>query len=223
MKEKGICAKVDGLLEKLLDGELAVRDEHWVKEELANCADCRKKLESLQKLRALVREVYIEEARSADLDGLYAGVMHKVASRHPTFSQRVADWLDRYRLRLASPLVPIGVVATVGVAVLAAVLIYVSSAPPSRTGPSEVNRNVPVAENQGVPEKSADKPLELAHTPRRPRHDEKPFKKNECYITYYNVDAGTVIIDVDPEGDDPAVVWHFAEEPGTLVEEDNRI
>lgn len=230
MNDKLKCDKVDTLLEKLLDGELAARDEQWVKEELANCEACRHKLESLQKMRALLREVYVTEAKSANLDSLYSGVMKKIAASKPTISQRVADWLDRYRLRIASPVAPLGVAATVVVAILAGVLIYAASNQ-RQSGPSDKKVQAPVAENlPGPGDKQpalADKvekgPAELVHKPRRPRHDERPYKKNECYITYYNVDAGTVIIEIDPEGDEPAVVWHFSEEMMDPTGEDNRI
>jgi hypothetical protein len=234
MNTKRDCRRIGKLLEPFLDGELTAAQQQRVKEELGRCDACRAQYERLQKLRALVREVYVEEARSAALDDLYPGVMAKVAAQPRTLRERVADWIDRYRLGLASPVAPIGVAATVAVAVMAATLIYVSSLD-TGDGQSSVQRPV-VAEQEAeapvtVPVTSPAPQLaggseegmvaERAHTPRRPRHDERPYRKNDFYITYYMVESGTVIVDLDPDGEAPAVVWHFDDDGG--AEEDNRI
>jgi phage terminase large subunit-like protein len=42
--------------------------------------------------------------------------------------------------------------------------------------------------------------------------------KNEAMITYYNAESGIVIVDVDPDGEAPAVVWHFPDEGGAVKE-----
>ena len=236
-KKKQTCEEVQGSLERLLDGELSNQEHEFVKRELAECSSCRRELERLQKLRALVREVFLEEARTADLDALLPGVMAKIHAEPDSLLRRFADWFDRYRLGLASPLAPVGVAATVAVAVIAGTLIYFSSGDIGKDGSTlEPDRAVaekgfepaggeasPAALAAGAPEAERTADGDTALTGRRPRHDERPYKKNECFVTYYNVESGTVVIDVDPEGDEPAVVWHFSDDLESPVGEDNRI
>jgi hypothetical protein len=237
------CKDVEKLLERYLDGELGSRDSGLVLEELAQCDKCRQQFESLQKMRALIREVYVEEVKSADLDGLLPGVLRQIEQQKKGLWSRVLTWLERYQLGMASPVAPVGVAVTIAVAVVAATLIYVS-----HTGPvgfevdvgGSSDRHLEVAEKadgatRPVHTKTGQDSSPEARkvvadgaaadvTPRRPQHDEKPFRKNECYITYYKVDSGIVIVDVDPDGDAPTVVWHFSDENNPAgTEEDNRI
>jgi anti-sigma factor RsiW len=237
-EKKKTCQKVSQMLDQFLDGELSPADQEWVEERIESCQDCKAELSRLRKLRALVHEVYFEEARRVDLDALLPGVMARVKAEKVTLWQKVLTLLDRYRLGLASPMVPVGVAATVAVAVIAFTLVYVSSGGGSIGVPGQGttvavdspagagSREAPVVAQ--APERAAamDDSAVLASsdvvTPRRPAHAEKPFKRNEFYITYYNVDSGTVVIDVDPDGDEPAVVWHFDDDGGGNLE-DNRI
>jgi len=224
------CGKVEQLLELFLDGELPAGEQMRVKEELATCRECRAEFERLQKLRALVREVYVDQVKSANLDEVLPGVMARIGDGRRSWLTRLQDWLDKYRLGLASPVAPVGVAATVAVAIMAATLIYVSTGPTS--APGQMRQAGPVADqeasavvaDEGVPDvakKAAADNAKLTAR-RRPRHEERPFRKNECYITYYKVESGTVVVDVDPEGEVPTVVWHFADDP-QRSEEDNRI
>ncbi len=236
-KTKKTCEEVRNSLEKLLDGELSVQEHEVVKRELSDCPSCRQEFERLQKMRALVREVFLEDARNADLEELLPGVMAKIQAEPDSLLKRFSDWLDKYRLGLASPLAPVGVAATVAVAVIAGTLIYVSSGEATKDGNAlqpdrtVAEKSVAPAADEGAPSALASKaPGEVLAddgehglTGRRPRHDEKPFKKNECFVTYYNVESGTVVIDVDPEGDEPAVVWHFSDDLESPAVEDNRI
>ncbi len=232
MSEKKNCQPISRLLEKFLDGELTPQQEQMVKAELAECESCRIEYEKVSRLRALVREVYVEEARRADLDDLLPGVIERIKSRPPSLKSRLADWIERYRIGLASPVAPIGVAATVAVAIIAATLIYATNSTPdgahksvaptlaeskSESGPADE----PAPPGATAPDESALAKTQV-RTPRRPRHEERPFRKNESYITYYNAKSGTVIVDADPDGEDPTVVWHFADEGGAVLE-DNKI
>ncbi len=218
------CRDVANMVPKFLDGELTRQEEQAVKSELAECASCRAHYERLQKLRALVREVYVEEARTADLDGVLPGVMAKIANRSLTWRERLTDWLDRYRLGLASPVAPLGVAATLAVGVIAATLIYASSAGPDGAPAGPVTApQLALSQGADVRADSGNESLSAQataqnKTPRRPAHDETPFMKNEAMITYYNAESGIVIVDVDPDGEAPAVVWHFPDEGGAVKE-----
>ncbi len=230
MSERKDCQSTSRLLEKFLDGELTPIQVRQVKAELAECEDCRLEYEKVSRLRALVREVYVEEARRADLDDLLPGVLQQIKNRPPSIKERLADWIERYRIGLASPVAPIGVAATVAVAIIAATLIYATNSSPegSRQGvaPTLAESTAPdgpadVAAPPGAVEgKKSALAKSKVRTPRRPRHEEKPFRKNEAYITYYNAKSGTVVVDADPDGEEPTVVWHFADEGGGLQEED---
>lgn len=237
MNDKTNCKTVMKLLEQFLDGELSAQQEDWVKDELGRCQDCRTKYERLQKLRVLIREVYVEEARTAELQDILPGVLGKLENRTPSPWERVGDWLEKYKLGLASPVAPLGVAATVAVAIIAATLIYVSSNVPSATNGlstspalAEQSEESPHGETKLADRGSSDKEAmdrKVADagadgTHRRPRHDERPYKTNECFITYYKVTSGTVIVDVDPDGDAPTVVWHLPD-TDAAAEENNRI
>lgn len=237
------CERVSALLEQFMDGELTAQEQDLVKEELAGCQQCRARFDRLQKLRALVREVYVDEVRTADLSELLPGVMERIKGEKVTVWNRLANWVDKYRLGLASPVAPLGVAATLVVVVMAATLVYVSSNTPHMASPSTgagsqgmaaeeaaptTGETVELARKEEQPKVSGgvlgEGPGQLAAAGnRRPRHEEKPFRKNECHVTYYNVDNGIVIVDVDPDGDAPTVVWHFPEEGAPSGEEDNRI
>ncbi len=62
---------------------------------------------------------------------------------------------------------------------------------------------------------------ELAAGNRRPAEPERAFHRNELYVDSTDVDQGIVIVDVDPEADTPAIVWHLQEEP--MIGEDGAI
>jgi hypothetical protein len=120
------------------------------------------------------------------------------------------------------------VAATVVVAAAAAFFLYLSSTggrgPAAPPGPPAVA--VETASPPAGPAVAQAPPA--AGTPamannRRPAYQEKDFRKNECRITSYNVSSGTVIIDVDPDGDEPAVVWHFTDDQAPSDREDDRI
>lgn len=232
MSEKKNCQPTGRLLEKFLDGELSPQQEQTVKAELAECESCRVEYERISKLRALVREVYVEEARRADLGDILPGVMRRIRSRPLSLKVRITDWLERYQLGLASPVAPIGVAATVAVAIIAATLIYATNATPEGSrrsvaptlaasdSPATPGDVVAAPQTEGADESALAEAA--VRTPRRPRHEERPFRKNESYITYYNAKSGTVIVDIDPDGEEPTVVWHFRDENGA-VQEDNKI
>ena len=233
------CMETEGLLHRLVDGELGAREEDLVRQELGTCEACRKQFESLQKLRALVREVYTEESNSVDLDAVLPQVMQRIQKQPVTLGSRISDWLDKYRLGLASPLVPMGVGATAVAGIIALGVIYLSTADDAANGTAvkttgmawtapATESGTQVALNEGEPEQDATGSwvagAEGDRERRRPPHDEKGFGKNKCYVEGYNVETGVVLIDMDTEGDQPTVVWHYSdedEEPS--VEEDNRI
>lgn len=228
MNEKKNCQQTAQLLEKFLDGELTPQQEHLVKVELANCGSCRLEYEQLSRVRALVREVYVEEARRADLEDLLPGVIQRIKSREPSLMGRFADWLERYRIGLASPVAPIGVAATVAVAIIAATLVYATNSSPDGSTRSVAPTVAELSDSTGAADVAGETSGEsavaqgVAKTPRRPRHEERPFRKNETYITYYNAKSGTVVVDADPDGEDPTIVWHFDDDGGAL-QEDNKI
>lgn len=225
------CKKVSKLLEQFLDGELSAQEEELVKSELASCAKCRREFERLTKLRALIREVYKSEVERTNLAEILPEVQKKLSKKPAGLSERLWIWLDRYRLRLVSPLAPIGIAATLVMAVLAATLIFVSNQTPKTASKKGVvvSAEPKVTATRPEPGITDGKPMKEAtlvvgaDRPRRGPYKEKPYRRNECQITYYEVRSGTVIVEVDPDGDAPVVVWHFLEEGESSGGEDNRI
>jgi len=221
------CKRIEALLGPYFDGELAERERRQVEDELARCASCRAQLDQLHKLREALRGRYLEEAMRANLDGLLPAVMGKVREHRHTVWDRISDWLDEVKLGLASPAVPLGAAGALALAVVTATLIYSmqsGSEPQPRAGavavaPAEDGHAVALA---GPGEADVTLAGGDEDVRRRPRHDEAPLGRNQCYITYYQVDSGIVIVDVDPDGETPTVVWHFADD-AEQIEEGNRI
>ncbi len=235
MSNKVECRDVREMLERFLDGELSPQEHDRVRNELAHCQECRQQLDRLQKLRALIREVYVEEVRRVNLDAVLPGVMTRIQNQERGWKERILAWLERYQIGLVSPAAPLGVAAALAAAVIAGTLIYATSGPTEGpdvgkarvevaaddpAAPAEAESGTMLAGAQGT---AADVLVQDASANRRSAHEEKPFKRNECYVTYYQVDSGTVIVDVDPDGDAPAVVWHFEGEGSPEPGEDNRI
>ncbi|MBM4355465.1 MAG: hypothetical protein FJ109_17035, partial [Deltaproteobacteria bacterium] len=134
MSNKAECRNVREMLERFLDGELSPQEHDRVRGELARCQECRQQFDRLQKLRALIREVYLEEVRRVSLDAVLPGVMERIRAERPGWWQRVMAWLERYQLGLVSPAAPLGVAAALAAAVIAGTLIYATSGTPEGPG-----------------------------------------------------------------------------------------
>lgn len=231
MKKLDPCTQARQLLEPFMDGELPAHEQELVKAELATCSACRAEYERLTKMRALVREVYLEEVRSADLDDVLFNVMQRVEQEPKGLVHRFKAWFERYQLGLASPVAALGVAATAAVILMTATLVYVSSRG-ENTGPvpsmmatsdsADVQGEDQESESdQGgttvAMEASATEAAALAPLP-------KSQRPNESFVTYYTAENGTVVIDSDPEGEAPTVLWHFQEEnPEAAPQEDGQI
>jgi len=235
-EKKKNCKRIGPLLGRYLDGELDSQQEAAVSAELASCEVCRAEYNRLQKLGALVREVYIEQLRNVNLDALLPGVEARIAQEPQTWRARIAAFFERYWLGLASPVAPIGVAATLVVVITAATLIYasrstsptdVSFAPGSSVAQIEAgdhgDSRGEIGDSGAYLVEGSNGSVVAGAENRRPMHEEKPYRKNEAYITSYAADSGIVVIDVDLEGDSPAVVWHLQDGPESPAEEDNRI
>lgn len=203
-------------LDPFIDGELGPEERSLVVQHLEQDPEFKAEYDRRMKMRALIREVCIEEGRRAVLDDVLPEVLRRIEAEPPGFGQRVRAWLERYRLGLASMWAPVGVAATVVVALFAGVLIVQSSRHQGAVRSSQVAGN---SSQEGVATAPQNLPNEtdVAGLARRPRHDESGFHKNEAYIMNYSADSGIVVIDVDPEGDLPAVVWHITEEPAESI------
>jgi hypothetical protein len=231
------CKDVGPLLERFLDGELPQPEAAAVRDELAACEDCRKAYDRLQKLRALVREVYLDHVRQADLGPVLPGVMQKIAQADRTPWAALSDWLDRYRLSLASPAAPLGIAATVAVVVIALTLVYVSSSGPALSPvqapgrAQDVAAAAPGTSLDGAPgETLPAAPGSMAGRENLAGPSLGPAvppaaRKNECYVTFYQAQSGTVLVDSDPTGETPMVLWHLSEddEPENNAEVKDRI
>jgi anti-sigma factor RsiW len=212
------------LLDRFLDGDLTSEERDEVKVWIDKDPGLRVMYQQRQKMRALIREVYEQEMRSADLSGILPAVHQRIAAEPRGFWYPLVRWLDGYRIGLASRWAPVAVGATVVVAAVAGVLVAVSS----KSGPAGSAFPVAVHETKvGGPEGSeagtADEAVRLGADLRRPPHGERGFRVNEAYIEHYSADSGIVVIDVDPDGDLPTVVWHLPENGALRDGEGNSI
>jgi len=202
------------LLDRFLDGDLTSEERDEVKVWIDQDPGLQALYQQRLKMRALIREVYEQEMRSADLSGILPAVHQRIAAEPKGIWYPLVRWLDRYRGGWASRWAAVAVGATVVVAAVAGVLVAVSSKPGTQGGAVPValhdTHGSEAVESQGDP--GGDR---LGVDLRRPRHDERGFRVNEAYIEQYSADSGIVVIDVDPDGDLPTVVWHLPE-IGTL-------
>ncbi len=233
MKKSDPCSQARLLLEPFIDGELPAHEQELVKAELAHCGTCRAEYERLTKLRALIREVYLEEVRTADLDDVLLGVLQKVDREPVGLMHRFRAWLESYRLGLASPAAALGVAAAAAVVLMTATLIYVSgntgssgSVAPSMMATSQeadvqegdLQSETPAETSTSVAEAGTLKAVpSIGPLP-------KAQRPNESFVTYYTAENGTVVIDSDPEGEAPTVLWHLQDDDGEAApQEDGQI
>lgn len=236
MRNQDPCKRIRPLIEPFLDGELPSVEQQEVKAELNRCESCRREFERLSVMRSLIREVYVEEIRAADLSDLLPGILNRVEREPVGLRQQIRNWFERYRLGLVSPAAAMGVAAMAMVAVMGGTLVYVSQTGDGegeRSGiPSMVAQNTDeadVVEADLVVESAAEEEAGLmaaAPVLAVPSVAPNPrlFRPNESFVTYYAAETGTVIVDSDPEGEAPTVVWHFQEEGDEpVVQEDGQI
>lgn len=236
MKTQDSCSKVRPLIEPFLDGELPAHEQEEVKAELGRCAQCRAEFERLSKLRALVREVYVAELRNAELDDILPGVLQRIEQEPVGLAQRFRNWMERYRLGLASPAAAMGIAATVMAMVMAGTLVYVSShsdtaqqsAPTVMAQQDQDEADVTEGDAAGetAPSEAVVADGTAAAKAAVPSVGPVPreLRANESFVTYYTAETGTVVIDTDPDGEEPTVLWHLqddGEQPA--MQEDGQI
>ena len=198
-----------------------------VEAELKQCEGCRAEYENVLKMRALVWEVFQQDLRAAGERSVWDGVEARIdrleAEKATGWAAAIRDWMERLRMGLTSPAAPAGVAAAVVTVVIAVTLMFVLGPNQGDTPstPDQVDRvAMPDTPQPEAPE-PAPEAAELAAGNRRPAEPERAFHRNELYVDSTDVDQGIVIVDVDPEADSPAIVWHLQEEP--MIGEDGAI
>ncbi len=219
---KGECKQIRKLISAYVDGELSPDQKARVETELTGCDDCRAEYERLLRMRALVWEVFQQDLRGASERSVWEGVEARIAeidaarAEGGSWAAGIRGWLERLRLGLTSPLAPAGVAAAVATVAIAAVLMVLAT--PDRTdtapAPAHLDQVALPGEIPAFTPDQAPEDRDLAATGRRrDAEPERAFRRNELYVDSTDVDQGIVIVDVDPEADTPAIVWHLQEEP----------
>lgn len=212
------------LISAYVDGELSPDQKARVETELTACDECRAEYERLLRMRALVWEVFQQDLRGAGERSVWEGVEARIADIDAaragggSWAAGIRGWLERLRLGLTprSPLAPAGVAAAVVTVAIAAVLMVLAN--PDRTdtapAPAHLDQVALPGEIPALTPDQAPEDRDLAATGRRrDAEPERAFHRNELYVDSTDVDQGIVIVDVDPEADTPAIVWHLQEEP----------
>ena len=210
------CKQVEKMISAYVDGELSPDQKTRIEAELKQCDDCRAEYERILRMRALVWEVFQQDLRAAGDRSVWDGVEARINDIEAEKAQggwtaQIRGWLERLQLGLNSPVAPAGVAAAVVTVVIAVTLMLV-------VGPK--GSDTPAAPAQldqfAMPEAPQPGPTEAelaAKGTRRAAEPERAFHRNELYVDSTDVDQGIVIVDVDPEADTPAIVWHLDEEP----------
>ena len=212
------CKQIEKLISAYVDGELSPDLKARVEAELTRCDGCRTVYESTLRMRALVWEVFQQDLRAAGdrsvWEGVEARLRHLEAEETGAgWTAGIRGWLERLRMGLTSPIAPAGVAVALVTVVIAVTLMLVLG--PERTdapgGPAHLDQ---VALPDTPPAVDSAEETELAAADRRRAAEpERAFHRNELYVDSTDVDEGIVIVDVDPEADTPAIVWHLQEEP----------
>ncbi len=212
--------RIEKMISAYIDGELSPDQKALIEAELAQSEDCRAKYEQILRMRALVWEVFQQDLRAAGDRSVWDGVAARIEAIEAEkarggWTAGVRSWLERLQLGLTSPVAPAGVAAAVVTVVIAVTLMLVLG--PERTetpsAPAHLDQiAMPEAPPPEGPE-SAPSETEFATDNRRAAEPERAFRRNELYVDSTDVDQGIVIVDVDPEADTPAIVWHLQEEP----------
>jgi len=222
------CKQIEKLISAYVDGELSPDQKARVEAELKQCEGCRAEYDSLLRMRAMVWEVFQQDLRGAGERSVWDQVEARIDSLEAAggrsgVAAAVRGWLERLRLGLTSPVAPAGVAAAVVTVVIAVTLMLV-------IGPGRDDRATAPAhlDQVALPDEAPPRALQAAPEPvladadrRRAAEPERAFHRNELYVDSTDVDQGIVIVDVDPEADIPAIVWHLQEEP--MVGEDGAI
>jgi len=214
------CKQIEKLISAYVDGELSPDQKARVEAELKRCDDCRTEYHKVLRMRALVWEVFQQDLRAAGERSVWDRVESRIDELEATGDRRgpaaaVRGWLDRLRLGLTSPVAPAGAAAAVVTAVIAIALMLVLG--PDRSdepsAPAHLDQVALPDEPPAPGQRQAAGPAPAGASHRRPAEPERAFHRNELYVDSTDVDQGIVIVDMDPEADTPAIVWHFQEEP----------
>ena len=220
------CKQIEKMISAYVDGELSPDQKARVEAELKQCEGCHAEYESILKMRALVWEVFQQDLRAAGERSVWDDVEARIDrldadEAKGSWIASLRGWLERLQLGLTSPAAPAGVAAAVVTVVIAVTLMLVLG-PDRADAPSAPAHLDQVALPEASPpetEQPAPEASELASAGnRRSAEPERAFHRNELYVDSTDVDQGIVIVDVDPEADSPAIVWHLQEEPMDVEE-----
>lgn len=228
MKTRHNCQLVQEKLGRFVDGELLPAETAQVRLELESCDICRAEFEGVSRIRSVVREVYLEPIRTADLDDVLPSVLSRIDAEPValTLRQRWTNWWEAVQLGIRSPARVFGGAAAVVVMLLVGTFVYYATSTPDRVDlPSpEVAATEPsadVEDTQQLPAEVGDELLRPIRTmpPVVVEKTVSPLlppteRENAIVVTFYAAESGTVVIDADPDGDAPAVLWHFEDEEG---------
>jgi len=215
------CKQIEKMISAYVDGELSPDLKARVEAELTQCDGCRAEYELTLRMRALVWEVFQQDLRAAGDRSVWDGVEARIERLEAEEARGgwialLRGWLERLQLGLTSPAAPAGVAAAVVTVVIAVTLMLVLG--PDRSDTPSAPAHLDQLALPEIPTPEAPQPApsetELATTGnRRPAEPERAFHRNELYVDSTDVDQGIVIVDIDPEDDTPAIVWHLPEEP----------
>ncbi|MFH1531597.1 MAG: zf-HC2 domain-containing protein [Pseudomonadota bacterium] len=212
------CKQIAKMISAYVDGELSPDLKARVEAELKQCDGCRAEYERTLRMRAMVWEVFQQDLRAAGDRSVWEGVEARIerleAADADGWAAGIRAWLERLRLGLTSPAAPAGVAAALVTVVIAVTLMFVLG--PDRSDTPSAPAHLDQVALPEIPDPETPQPgsAELtAAENRRPAEPERPFHRNELYVDSTDVDQGIVIVDVDPEADMPAIVWHLEEEP----------
>ncbi len=201
------CAEVKDLLGAFVDGELEADEAQAVAAELERCETCRADVERLRLGREALIAAMEQEADEVSFDGLWDRIAARIEPVAPPlpWSARLRARLGEFWARRRFVLMP---AAGLAAAAILAVVVLTGGPTPPPAQPGGVEPPTLARIGRGAPDAVASE-----GRPLRRRAPEGMVASNEAFIEQYEVEAGTVVIDQDPEDpNQPLIVWHFLPE-----------
>lgn len=195
------------LLMPYADGELTPAEVAAVEKALAESPEARAELDEIRRVSLFARDAVMAPAEAADLGGVYAGVMARLALEDKAAAPaeqsawaRFTAWLGEV-FRFERPMALAGLAAAVVAIVVGAVMLGggTSTAPSGASGANDLAARTTPGQRRGP---------EVEHKAGR----------NTAYVEDWEVAKGKVIIDVNKDDpDQPMVLWHVVEDEGTVT------
>jgi anti-sigma-K factor RskA len=179
------CIRDEKLLELYIDGELDQSDLARVESAVTDCEHCRDYVADAAVVRSALQDSIAEAVNAAPLATLWERIEEQLDAGEQTQPDSAETVSSGWFERFQAWVAPrkLQVAFALCAAIVATVFAFRMILPPSQPG----NEQPAIAMSQAT-------------------------VKNTLVVESLDISQGTVVIDADPTGEMPTVVWHFIDE-----------